>query len=94
MARFLFVTWDGSGNQTPALGMAQALRERGHEVAFAGYESQQGRIAAQGFRFSVLERSSAALHIPANGNVMATMAAGVGMGSACSPRRCARRGSA
>lgn len=77
MARFLFITWDGSGNQTPTLGMAQALRERGHDIAFAGYESQRARITAHGFRFSVLERSSAVFHIPANGNMMAAMVAGV-----------------
>ena len=39
MARYMFITWDGSGNQTPTLGMAQALRERGHDIVFAGYES-------------------------------------------------------
>src|SRR5258708_25558816 len=77
MARYLFLTWDGSGNQTPTLGVAQALRARGHDVAFAGYESQQARIAAQGFRFAVLERSNAMLHIPANGDMMAALVAGV-----------------
>ena len=77
MARYLFLTWDGSGNQTPTLGVAQALRARGHDVAFAGYESQQARIAAQGFRFALLERSNAMLHIPANGNMMVALVAGV-----------------
>lgn len=77
MARYLFITWDGSGNQTPTLGVAQALRERGHDIAFVGYESQRARIIAHGFRFSVLERSNAAFHIPANGDMMAAMVAGV-----------------
>ncbi|HLX40980.1 MAG TPA: hypothetical protein VKR42_10615, partial [Ktedonobacteraceae bacterium] len=77
MARFLFLTWDGSGNQTPELGIAQALRVRGHDIAFAGYESQRARIAAQGFRFALLERSNATLHIPAHGNKLAAMVAGV-----------------
>lgn len=77
MARYLFITWDGSGNQTPTLGIAQALRERGHQVAFAGYESQRAHITAQGFRFEVLERSNAMLHIPANGDMLAAMVAGV-----------------
>ena len=77
MARYLFVTWDGSGNQTPELGVAQALRTRGHDVAFAGYESQRARIAAQGFRFAALERANATFHIPAKGDMMAAMAAGV-----------------
>lgn len=71
MARYLFLTWDGSGNQTPTLGAAQALRARGHDIAFAGYESQRARIAAQGFRFTLLERSNAMLHMPANGNMLA-----------------------
>lgn len=77
MARYVFITWDGSGNLTPTLGVAQALREQGHDVAFAGYESQRARIAAQGFRFALLERSNATFHMPANGNVMAAMAAAV-----------------
>ncbi len=77
MARFLFLTWDGSGNQTPELGIAQALRARGHDIAFAGYESQRARIAAQGFRFTVLERSNATFRIPANGDMLAAMVAGV-----------------
>jgi hypothetical protein len=61
MARFVFVTFEGGGNQPPALGIAQELRERGHEVVFAGYESQRSRFTARGFRFVLLERSQAAL---------------------------------
>lgn len=30
MARFLFLSWNGAGNQPPAVGMAQALKKRGH----------------------------------------------------------------
>lgn len=59
MARYLFLTWDGAGNQTPAVGIGQALRERGHDVAFAGYESQRPVIAGRDFRFALLERSAA-----------------------------------
>src|SRR5579862_5471476 len=77
MARYLFLTWDGSGNQTPELGAAQALRARGYEVIFAGYESQRPRIEAQGFRFTVLERANAALSLPAKGDLLAEMIAGV-----------------
>lgn len=77
MARYLFVTWDGSGNQTPTLGAAQALRERGHDITFAGYESQRERIKAHGFRFALLERSNAAFHIPPDGNMLAAMVVGV-----------------
>lgn len=71
MARFLFVTWDGGGNEPPAIGIAQALRARGHDVFFAGqelappvmvagYETQGGRIARHGFPFLPLERAAAA----------------------------------
>jgi UDP:flavonoid glycosyltransferase YjiC (YdhE family) len=77
MARYLFITWDGGGNQTPTLGAAQALREHGHDVVFAGYESQRARITAQGFRFNVLERANAAFHLPVNGDTLAAMVAGV-----------------
>lgn len=60
MARFLFLSWNGAGNQPPAIGIAQSLRTRGHEVTFAGYENQRSTFAARGFRFVLLERSSAA----------------------------------
>ena len=33
MRRFLFLTWNGAGNQPPAIAIAQALRARGHEAA-------------------------------------------------------------
>jgi len=59
MARYLFLTWDGAGNQLPSVGIAQALRERGHNVLFAGYESQRPLFTARGFHFALLERSAA-----------------------------------
>ncbi len=57
MARILFLTWAGGGNQTPALGAAQALRQAGHQVSFAGYASQCARFADAGFSFSVLDQA-------------------------------------
>src|SRR6185437_984531 len=60
MPRFLFLTWNGAGNQPPAVAIAQALEKRGHEVTFAGYENQRSYFAGRGFRFVLLERSSAA----------------------------------
>jgi MGT family glycosyltransferase len=73
MARFLFVTWDGGGTVPPAFGIAQALRDRGHEPVFAGQElgygdaagetgpaaSFEARALAHGFRFVRLVRASA-----------------------------------
>jgi UDP:flavonoid glycosyltransferase YjiC (YdhE family) len=60
MARFLFVTWSGGGNQPPEIGTAQALQERGHEVIFAGYENQRSRFTGLGFRFTILEQAQKA----------------------------------
>jgi MGT family glycosyltransferase len=57
MARFACVTWDGGGNTPPAIGLAQELTLRGHEVVFFGYETQRTRFEAQGFTFSALRRS-------------------------------------
>lgn len=54
MTRFLFVTWPGAGNQVPAIGVAAALREGGHQVSFAGYAAQRERFASLGFPFRVL----------------------------------------
>ena len=48
MTRFAFVTWDGGGNTPPAVGIAQELKQRGHEVVFAGYETQRNRFEARG----------------------------------------------
>ena len=60
MARFLFLSWNGAGNQPPAVGLAQALRRRGHEVTFAGYVNQRRYFVARGFSFVLLEHASAA----------------------------------
>lgn len=59
MARFLFFTWSGGGNQPPAIGIAQELRERGHTVRFAGDASQRARLTDLGLPFTLLARSSA-----------------------------------
>ena len=56
MTRFGFVTWDGGGNVPPAVGMAQELASRGHDVVFIGYEVQRKRLEAKGFGFFALPR--------------------------------------
>ena len=57
MTRFAFATWDGGGNVPPAVGIAQELRSRGHDVVFIGYEVQRQRLETKGYSFSVLPRS-------------------------------------
>ncbi len=59
MSRFLFLTWNGAGNQPPAIAIAQALEKRGHEITFSGYEKQRSYFTGRGFHFVLLERSSA-----------------------------------
>jgi hypothetical protein len=39
MSQILIVTWEGGGNRTPALGMARALVDRGHDVRLLGHSS-------------------------------------------------------
>jgi UDP:flavonoid glycosyltransferase YjiC (YdhE family) len=58
MARVLFLTWNGAGNQPPAVAVAQALRVRGHQITFAGYRNQQRYFEDRGFRFVQMGRSS------------------------------------
>ena len=58
MPRFTFLTWSGAGNQAPAIGSAQSLRERGYQVMFAGYEIQRELFAARGFHFTPLKTAS------------------------------------
>jgi len=57
MTRFAFATWDGGGNVPPAIGIAQELISRGHDVVFIGYEVQRQFFQAKGYSFSVLPRS-------------------------------------
>jgi MGT family glycosyltransferase len=59
MARIALVTWAGGGNVPPAVGLAQALGARGHDVAFWGYEAQRASIERRGLGFAPLGRSAA-----------------------------------
>ena len=52
MARFIFVTWNGGGNLTPALGIARVLAKHRHAVEFLGEETQRQRIEAAGLAFT------------------------------------------
>ena len=60
MARFLFLSWSGAGNQPPAAALGHALKAHGHAVTFAGYDVQRSFFAERGFDFMLLERASAA----------------------------------
>lgn len=57
--RITFITWDGGGNESPAVGIAQTLLGRGHEVRFAGYPSQASRFAGREIRFTTLANAAA-----------------------------------
>lgn len=59
MAHFLFLTWNGAGNQPPAVALAQALIRRGHAATVAGYESQRAHFQQHGLRFVLLPRAAA-----------------------------------
>src|SRR4051812_25991216 len=48
--RVLFTTQPGTGHFHPLVPLAQALRDVGHDVAFAGARSAQPLIEASGFR--------------------------------------------
>lgn len=59
MARLLFLTWYGAGNQPPSIGLARELADRGHEVVVAGYSSQRSTFTDRSLDFVVLRRSDA-----------------------------------
>src|SRR5438309_9268085 len=48
MSSFLLVMWEGGGNVTPFLGLAEGLLERGHRVRAIGTASLQDRLLAAG----------------------------------------------
>lgn len=58
MSKIVILTWPGGGNQPPAIGLAQRLRARGHEIVFAGYPDQVDRFAGLGFELVVMPGSS------------------------------------
>jgi MGT family glycosyltransferase len=60
VARFVFLTWNGGGNQPPAIGIAQELSKRGHQIVFAGYAAQEPYFTTRGLSFVLLERSQQA----------------------------------
>jgi MGT family glycosyltransferase len=51
MARYLIVTWDGSGNLVPTLGIARTLVSRGHDVRMMGHCTIVERCGDVGTRF-------------------------------------------
>ncbi|WP_298844157.1 nucleotide disphospho-sugar-binding domain-containing protein [uncultured Roseobacter sp.] len=50
MTKFLWLSHSSGGNLPPSLGVASALRKRGHEVVFATKPDTISRIRAEGFR--------------------------------------------
>lgn len=57
MSRFAFVTWDGGGNVPPAIGLAQELTTRGHDIVFIGYEVQRASFERRRLPFVALPGS-------------------------------------
>ena len=57
MTRYAFVTWDGGGNVSPAVGIAQGLAARGHDVVFIGYEVQRPHFEGRQLPFVALRRT-------------------------------------
>lgn len=55
--RYLFVTWDGGGNLSGVLPLAERLAARGHAVTFLGHGSQREVIEAASCDFTPYERA-------------------------------------
>jgi len=60
MARVAILTWNGAGNQPPAVGIAQALIDIGHDVVVAGYAGQRDYFDSRALRFVTLQCAAAA----------------------------------
>lgn len=57
MARYLVVTWDGSGNLGPTLGIARRLVADGHDVRMMGHQRIVERCGDAGTRFVPLTQA-------------------------------------
>lgn len=57
MAKIFWLNWSGGGNLPPSLGIARALSERGHSVAFAGRPEMVPRVERAGFCAILLARA-------------------------------------
>jgi UDP:flavonoid glycosyltransferase YjiC (YdhE family) len=53
----IWLNWSGGGNLPPSLGIARVLRERGHDVSFAGRPEMVPRVERAGFRAIELTRA-------------------------------------
>jgi MGT family glycosyltransferase len=51
LARFLFTVWPFAGHVHPGIGIAHALRARGHEVAFYTGTAAGSVVVGEGFRY-------------------------------------------
>jgi UDP:flavonoid glycosyltransferase YjiC (YdhE family) len=56
VSRFLVTLWPFTGHLLPQVAIAQALRERGHEVAFYSGEAVRHHVEGQGFPFFPFDR--------------------------------------
>jgi MGT family glycosyltransferase len=56
VSRFLVTLWPFTGHLLPQMAIADALRERGHEVAFFSGEAVRGRVEGEGFELLAFER--------------------------------------
>ena len=54
--RVLFTLWPFTGHLLPQIGIAHALRERGHEVAFYSGDAVRTTVQDQGFEFLGFDR--------------------------------------
>ncbi len=57
MAKILWLNWSGGGNLPPSLGVARALAQRGHALAFAGRPEMVPRVRTAGFRAIEITRA-------------------------------------
>jgi UDP:flavonoid glycosyltransferase YjiC (YdhE family) len=57
VATVMWACWDGGGNLTPSLGVAEQLRLRGHDVAFYGRPDMVDRVQATGLAANELSQA-------------------------------------
>lgn len=83
MTKYLWLSHSSGGNLPPSLGVARALRDGGHDIAFVGRPEMAERVGAEGLRAIVLPSAYAQYDKFPQGHPMARIACALTSPAVC-----------